>query len=204
MLEHFGGIGAQNPRIFYTPPPKNNNIKSQNDCLDGFPLQTGGFQDHVYFWHIHIGPWILQPAGQPWFFKDGYTTNGPRQHTGCKTAELCVAEWGADRFVCRRRRLGENGCGNQFLNHRVFEWYMLKLSIWAETCWNHMNTWCTPWFRGATFHSFQGTSAMPPVTKAKALWRVGTTESTRRESGLYECDAWLAGEDGMWAYNIDS
>lgn len=65
MLEHFGGIGAQNPRIFYTPPPKNNNIKSQNDCLDGFPLQTGGFQDHVYFWHIHIGPWILQPAGQP-------------------------------------------------------------------------------------------------------------------------------------------
>jgi len=92
MLEHFGGIGAQNPRIFYTPPQKNNNIKSQNDCLDGFPLQTGGFQDHVYFWHIHIGPWILQPAGQPWFFKDGYTTNGPRQHTGCRTAELRVAE----------------------------------------------------------------------------------------------------------------
>ena len=45
---------------------------------------------------------------------------------------------------------------------------------------------------------------MPPVTKAKALWRVGTTESTRRESGLYESDAWLAGEEGMWAYDIDS
>lgn len=101
---------------------------------------------------VYMGPWIVQPAGQPWFFKDGYTTNGPRQHTGCKTAELRVAEWGADRFVCRRRRLGKNGCGNQFLNHRVFEWYMLKLSIWAETCWNHMNTWCTPWFRGAMGH----------------------------------------------------
>ena len=27
--------------------------------------------------------------------------------------------------------------------------------------------------------------------QAKALWRVGTVESTRRESGLYECVAWL-------------
>ena len=43
----FWCIGAQNPRIFYTSP-HHNNIKPQNDCLDGFPLQRGGFQDSMF------------------------------------------------------------------------------------------------------------------------------------------------------------
>ena len=61
--------------------------------IDDFPLQRGGFQDfHVYFCCFY--QWIVQPAVA--VVKDGYTTNGPRQHTRCKTAELRVAKWGAN------------------------------------------------------------------------------------------------------------